>query len=109
MSRALRDPSKVAPRTRDAVFEAARELRYVPAAAARALAVRRSKALGVVLPHIAGPYYAELLVGFEVAASELGLSSVVLALARPQEQRPAAVLDLLGRVDGCVHGPQRRR
>lgn len=101
VSRAFGDPSKVAPRTRDAVFEAARELRYVPAAAARALAVRRSKALGVVLPHIAGPYYAELLVGFEVAASELGLS-VVLALARPQEQRPAAVLDLLGRVDGVA-------
>ena len=101
VSRAFGDPSKVAPRTRDAVFEAARELRYVPAAAARALAVRRSKALGVVLPHIAGPYYAELLVGFEVAASELGLS-VVLALARPQEHRPAAVMDLLGRVDGVA-------
>ncbi|ATG51460.1 LacI family transcriptional regulator [Brachybacterium vulturis] len=101
VSRAFGDPSKVAPRTRDAVFEAARELRYVPAAAARALAVRRSKALGVVLPHIAGPYYAELLVGFEIAASELGLS-VVLVLAKPQEHRPAAVLDLLGRVDGMA-------
>lgn len=101
VSRAFGDPSKVAPRTRDAVFEAARELRYVPAAAARALAVRRSKALGVVLPHIAGPYYAELLVGFEVAASELGLS-VVLVLAQPQDSRPAAVLDLLGRVDGVA-------
>lgn len=101
VSRAFADPSKVAPRTREAVYEAARELRYVPAAAARALAVRRSKALGVVLPHIAGPYYAELLVGFELAASELGLS-VVLVLARPQEHRPAAVLDLLGRVDGVA-------
>lgn len=101
VSRTFGDPSKVAPRTRDAVLEAARELRYVPAAAARALAVRRSKALGVVLPHIAGPYYAELLVGFEVAASELGLS-VVLVLAGPQERRHDAVIDLLGRVDGVA-------
>ena len=101
VSRVFADSAKVAPRTRDAVLEAARELRYVPAAAARALAVRRSKALGVVLPHIDGPYYAELLVGFEVAASELGLS-VVLALATPQEKNPSAVLDLLGRVDGIA-------
>ncbi|HEX7349378.1 LacI family DNA-binding transcriptional regulator [Brachybacterium sp.] len=101
VSRTFGDPSKVALRTRDAVLEAARELRYVPAAAARALAVRRSKALGVVLPHIAGPYYAELLVGFEVAASELGLS-VVLVLAGPQERRHDAVIDLLGRVDGVA-------
>ncbi|MGP4977976.1 LacI family DNA-binding transcriptional regulator [Brachybacterium tyrofermentans] len=101
VSRAFSDPSKVAPRTLDAVLEAARDLRYVPAAAARALAVRRSKALGVVLPHIDGPYYAELLVGFEVAASELGLS-VVLALLNPQEPRHHSVLDLLGRVDGVA-------
>jgi len=101
VSRAFSDPSKVAPRTLDAVLEAARVLRYVPAAAARALAVRRSKALGVVLPHIDGPYYAELLVGFEVAASELGLS-VVLALLNPQEPRHLSVLDLLGRVDGVA-------
>lgn len=101
VSRTFSDPSKVATRTRDSVLEAARELRYVPAAAARALAVRRSKALGVVLPHIAGPYYAQLLVGFEIAASELGLS-VVLVLAGPQERRPTAVLDLLGRVDGVA-------
>lgn len=101
VSRTFGDPSKVAQRTRDSVLTAARELRYVPAAAARALAVRRSKALGVVLPHIAGPYYAELLVGFEVAASEHGLS-VVLVLAKPEEDRTAAVLDLLGRVDGIA-------
>lgn len=101
VSRAFSAPSKVAPRTLDSVLDAARELRYVPAAAARALAVRRSKALGVVLPHIDGPYYAELLVGFEVAASELGLS-VVLALLNPQEPRHLSVLDLLGRVDGVA-------
>ena len=101
VSRTFGDPTKVAQRTRDSVFAAARELRYVPAAAARALAVRRSRALGVVLPHIAGPYYAELLVGFEVAASEQGLS-VVLVLAKPEEERSAAVLDLLGRVDGIA-------
>lgn len=101
VSRTFSDSSKVAARTRDAVHEAARELHYVPAAAARALAGRRTRALGVVLPHIGGPYYAELLVGFEVAASELG-HSVVLSLAAPDAGQPPAVVDLLGRVDGVA-------
>ncbi len=101
VSRTFGSGANVAPRTREAVLAAAQELQYVPAAAARALAVRRSKALGVVLPHIDGPYYAQLLVGFEIAASELGLS-VVLALAAPHDQRPSTVLDLLGRVDGVA-------
>src|SRR5699024_10403783 len=57
--------------------------------------------LGAVLPHIDGHYYAQLLVGFEVAASELGLS-VVLALASPDGVRSTAALDLLGRVDGVA-------
>ena len=101
VSRTFSDGSKVAARTRDAVLEAAQELQYVPAAAARALAGRRTRALGAVLPHIDGPYYAQLLVGFEVAASELGLS-VVLALASPDGVRSTAALDLLGRVDGVA-------
>jgi LacI family transcriptional regulator len=101
VSRTFADNGSVAPRTREAVLAAARELHYVPAAAARALAVRRSKALGVVLPHIAGPYYAQLLVGFEIAASQLGLS-VVLALVAPTDHRAAAMRELLGRVDGVA-------
>ncbi|MDN5898796.1 MAG: LacI family transcriptional regulator [Brachybacterium sp.] len=101
VSRTFADNGSVAPRTREAVLTAAQELRYVPAAAARALAVRRSKALGVVLPHIAGPYYAELLVGFELAASQLGLS-VVLTLVAPNDRRAATVHELLGRVDGIA-------
>lgn len=101
VSRTFADKGSVAPRTREAVLTAAQELHYVPAAAARALAVRRSKALGVVLPHIAGPYYAQLLVGFEIAASQLGLS-VVLALVAPTDRDAAAVRELLGRVDGIA-------
>lgn len=101
VSRTFADKGSVAPRTREAVLAAAQELHYVPAAAARALAVRRSKALGVVLPHIAGPYYSQLLVGFELAASQLGLS-VVLALASPADHRATAVRELMGRVDGIA-------
>lgn len=101
VSRALAGSPKVAARTRDAVLEAARELDYLPAAAARALAGNRSNALGLVMPHIAGSYYAELLVGFEIAASRLGLS-VVITLANPRSDSRAAVRDLAAGVDGIA-------
>ena len=101
VSRTFSDSGKVAARTREAVLQAAQELQYVPAAAARALAGRRTRALGAVLPHIDGHYYSQLLVGFDIAASELGLS-VVLALASPDGVHSPHALDLLGRVDGIA-------
>ncbi|WP_347040941.1 LacI family DNA-binding transcriptional regulator [Brachybacterium nesterenkovii] len=101
VSRALAGSPKVAPATRDAVLAAARELAYVPDASARALAGRRTGALGLVLPHIDGAYYAELLVGFEMAASRHDLS-VTITLANPRDDSARAVRELSGRVDGMA-------
>lgn len=101
VSRALAGSDKVAPRTREAVLAAVRALNYVPDGAARALAGRRTNALGLVLPHIDGPYYAALLVGFEMAASELGLS-VVISLAGPDTDPQRSVRTLASSVDGIA-------
>lgn len=101
VSRALAHSDKVRPSTRDRVLAAAHELGYVPEAAARALAGRRTRALGAVLPHMDGAYYSELLVGFELAASALGMS-VVIDLAHPDTDPRAFVRDLAGRVDAVA-------
>lgn len=101
VSRVLSGSPKVTERTRGAVMQAARDLQYVPKAAARALAGRRTSALGLVLPHIDGPYYADLLVGFEVAASELG-RSVVIFQAAPRTDVSRALQSLAGQVDGIA-------
>lgn len=101
VSRALAGSTKVAPGTRDAVIAAARELDYLPTAAASALAGRRTRALGLVLPHVDGAYYAELLVGFEIEASHRGLS-VVITLANPREDAEGTVRGLASKVDGIA-------
>lgn len=101
VSRVLSGSPKVTERTRETVMTAARELQYVPKAAARSLAGRRTSALGLVLPHIDGPYYADLLVGFEVAASELG-RSVVIFQAEPRTDVSRALQSLAGQVDGIA-------
>lgn len=101
VSRVLSGSDKVAPATREAVMAAVHALNYLPDASARALAGRRTQSLGLVLPHIDGPYYASLLVGFEMAASARD-RSVVICLAKPGADSRAALWKLAGAVDGMA-------
>lgn len=101
VSRALRDDARISAGTKQAVRNAAAALDYMPRPAAQALAGSRTSALGVVLPHIDGAYYADLLVGFETAASALGLS-VIITLANPRRDCRAAVRALAVQVDGLA-------
>ena len=101
VSRVLQGSQAVSAKTRKLVLEAAEELRYVPLAAARSLAVRRHEAHGLVLPELSGPYYSELLMGFESRAAELG-QSVVLMLAEGKTDLAISVRKLATRVDGLA-------
>ncbi|MEO7423115.1 MAG: LacI family DNA-binding transcriptional regulator [Ornithinibacter sp.] len=100
VSRVLHGSAVVSERTRGKVLEAASELDYLPSGAARSLAARRHATYGLVLPELTGPYYAELLVGFEGRAAELE-HSVMLVLAGTKD-RGRAVRTLASRVDGIA-------
>lgn len=101
VSRALRDDPRISESTRRRVQQAAEELHYVPRAAAQALAGSPVCSLGMVLPHLTGTYYAELAVGFESRASELGCS-VVLLRADPALDQRVALRRLASHVDGLA-------
>jgi LacI family transcriptional regulator len=101
VSRVLQGSTAVSEKTRLRVLAAAEELKYVPLAAARNLAVRHHEAHGLVLPELSGPYYSELLMGFESRAAELG-QSVVLMLAEGKADLVKAVRGLATRVDGLA-------
>lgn len=101
VSRMLSSPDKVSPRTRQRVQQAIDLLNYVPHGAARSLAARQQEAYGLVLPELGGPYYPELLTGFESAAAECG-ASVVLLLTKDKASAELAVRRLAGRVDGVA-------
>jgi len=100
VSRVLQGTRTTSPQTRSKVLQAVDDLDYVPLQAARSLAVQRHDAHGIVLPDLTGPYYSELLMGYDSAAAELG-QSVVLAVVHPQEEASRAVR-LSSRVDGMV-------
>jgi len=100
VSRVLQGTRATSPQTRANVLRAVQELDYVPLQAARSLAVHRHEAHGIVVPDLIGPYYSELLMGYESAAAELG-QSVVIVVAHPREEATRAVR-LSSRVDGIV-------
>ena len=86
VSRVLQGSSVVTEATREKVLDAVRELDYTPSGAARSLAERRHHTLGLVLPELGGPYYAELLAGFETKAAELR-QRVMLVIAKGRGPR----------------------
>lgn len=101
VSRTLRGSAPVAEATRARVLAAVEELGFRPSHLGTSLAERRHAANGIVFPDLSGPYYAEVLLGYEETASRLGRSVLVLGThGRPDPV--AAVRDLAGRVDGLV-------
>lgn len=71
-SRALADPQLVRPETRDKVRHAAELLGYVPHGAARALASRRSRTIGAVVPTLDNPIFAHSTQALQRALGEAG-------------------------------------
>jgi LacI family repressor for deo operon, udp, cdd, tsx, nupC, and nupG len=72
VSRVLNDPGKVSEDTRERVHAAITALGYQPNLSARNLRTQRSKVLGVVLPTLLNPVFAECLSGIAAAASAAG-------------------------------------
>ena len=101
VSRVLQGSPLVSEGTRSKVLAAVEDLDYLPSGAARSLAVRQHDTLGLVLPELNGPYYAELLVGFETRAAELH-QSVMLVLVGTKNDRPHEIRKLTARVDGIA-------
>ncbi|WP_432476692.1 LacI family DNA-binding transcriptional regulator [Nocardioides sp. GXQ0305] len=101
VSRVMRASGDVRPDTRDRVMAAAAELRYTPSQLGRQLAERRYAANGIVFPDLSGPYYAEVVLGYEAVAAELRRSVLILA-THGREHPEVAVREMAGRCDGLV-------
>ena len=64
--------ARVAPKTRERVLSAARELGYRPNLLAQGLVRRRSYSLGLVVPDLRDPFFADVASGAERVAAEAG-------------------------------------
>lgn len=101
VSRALREPGVVSPQTRERVQQAVDELAFVPSQLGRQLAERRYAANGIVFPDLSGPYYAEVVLGYEEVTAELGRAVLILS-THGRAGAAELVHRLAGRCDGLV-------
>ena len=103
VSRALNEPAKVRPSTRDRVLAAAQTLSFRPNLLGRQLRSVRTRLIGVVLPDVFNPVFGECMQGIEESAAASGYR-VLLMTTRYDASREAHAIDTLlsQRVDGLI-------
>jgi LacI family transcriptional regulator len=109
-SRALTGTPGASPSTVAAVLTAAEKLGYRPNPIARAMRVGTTGLLGIIVPGIANPFFAEIVEALDIALGDRGLE-MVLADSRGQSelegQRIKTLLDR--KVDGLILVPADHR
>jgi LacI family transcriptional regulator, galactose operon repressor len=103
VTRALQGHPRVLPETRARVEDAATRLGYRPDHAARALVTGISRTIGLLVPTIRDPYWAEVAAGIEPRAAEDGFA-VLIASGYGDPVRAGQTLEVLlgNRVDGII-------
>jgi LacI family transcriptional regulator, galactose operon repressor len=101
VSRVHSDTGPVAASTRARVARSIEALDYRPSPNARSLAASRHDASGIVFPDLSGPYYSEVIYGFERETVEARQSVLILG-THGRTGADELVHDLAARVDGLV-------
>lgn len=103
VTRALQGHPRVLPATRARVEDAATRLGYRPDHAARTLVTGISRTIGLLVPTIRDPYWAEVAAGIEPRAAEDGFA-VLIASGYGDPVRAGQTLEVLlgNRVDGII-------
>jgi DNA-binding LacI/PurR family transcriptional regulator len=103
VSRALHNSPLLSEETIQRIQVIANELGYHPSFAARSLKTNRSQALGVIVSHIADPFFSEILQGIDDVAQANGYS-LFIAAAQHDPQRECAIVQSMRdhSVDGVI-------
>lgn len=109
VSRALNGKAQaygISRKTEEAVRRAAKKLHFSPDPLARGLRLNRTLSIGLLIPDIANPYFAEIAKNVEMAARAGGYS-VILCDSQESTELEAESLSLLRarKVDGLVIAP----
>jgi len=97
ISKVLRDHPDIAAETRRRVLKRMRELNYQPNFAARALVTGRTWTLGLVVPDLLHPFFAEIAKSISVATRKQGYSLLISSSDEDPELEVQEIKQLLAR------------
>jgi DNA-binding LacI/PurR family transcriptional regulator len=105
VTRALQGSPRLRPETRARVLESAKRLGYRPDSIARTLVTGTSRTIGVLIPSLVEPYWAEIADAIEQRAAT-HRHSVLLASSQHHPEHEQEMLEMLfsKRVDGIIVG-----
>ena len=103
VSRALNNHPAISEATRERIIELAKQMGYVPNAAARGLKTNRTRALGVILRHIDDPFWSEVLDGVDSVLHPEGYSLFIASTHNEKQREKEVVQAMVQRgVDGVI-------
>ncbi len=102
VSRVLSGGKPVSPEVADRVRTAAREVGYRPNPAAQTLLRGSSRTIGVVVPDLANPYFAQILKGVASEAAADAHHTLVAGTEEDAEQEYRSAIELARWVDGLL-------
>lgn len=103
VSKVLNKSGRISDKTREKVGQIMKELNYQPSLVASALTSRRTGTIGLMIPDIANPFFAETARAIEDYAQEQGSDLIVCSTDRSDEKAARYISLLLRkRVDGLI-------
>ncbi len=105
VSRVINDDSRISEKTKNKVLLIIKKLGYTPNAIARGLKTKRTYTLGMLIPDITNPFFAEIARGVEDAANKNNFN-VILCNTDDKLKKERIYLEILKgkRVDGLILG-----
>jgi LacI family transcriptional regulator, purine nucleotide synthesis repressor len=103
VSKVLNNTGRISEKTKNKVLEIMKQLEYQPSSVATALTGKKTFTIGVLVPDIANPFFAEVARALENNARETGYS-IILCSTDYQLEREHDYLELLikKQVDGII-------
>ncbi|NNG65819.1 LacI family DNA-binding transcriptional regulator [Caldanaerobacter subterraneus] len=103
VSRVFNNSPWVSEKTREKVLKAAEELGYKPSMPARSLAMKKTNTIGLIVPDISNPYYAEVVRGIEDVCN-IYKYNIILCNADNKREKEFQYIEMLKNrwVDGII-------